>query len=134
MLTRLTFVLATLVAFPLSAGSVRLTSESGGVTIEGDLVSRTGELFRLQTDLGLVTIDAGMMICSGVGCPDPSELAIEASVVGSEDIVHRLFPALLEAYAASRDLSLGRTFIDDQNVSWQLTKEGSDRLLGTFDV
>ncbi|MEL7149136.1 MAG: phosphate ABC transporter substrate-binding/OmpA family protein [Pseudomonadota bacterium] len=134
MMTRLTCVLAILVAFPLFAGPVRLTSESGGVTIEGDLVSRTGELFRLQTNLGLVTIDAGMMTCSGAGCPDPSELAIKASVVGSEDIVHRLFPALLEAYAASRGLSLGRTFVDDQNVSWQLTIEGSDRLLGSFDV
>lgn len=134
MFFRLTLALTFLIATPLWSGPVRLTNDTGDLTVEGELLSRDGELFRIETAFGPVTIDAGMMTCSGTGCPDPAELIVTASVGGSNALIHRLFPALLEAFADRRKLQLSRVYIDDQTETWQLKTEDADRLVAVFDV
>lgn len=126
--------LALLTASPLVAGPVRLTSDTGEFSIEGELLSRDGEFFRIRTAAGPVTVDAGMMTCSGAGCPDPADLIVRASVGGSESLLHRLFPALLEGFAETLGLRLVRVYVDDRNVSWQLKTTDTDRLVAVFDV
>jgi len=134
MLLRLIPALALLIASPLLAGPVRLTSDTGDLSIEGELLSRDGELFRILTEFGPVTVDAGTMGCSGSGCPAPAELIAKATVGGPDDLIHRLFPAFLEAFADRRGLVLNRIFVDDQNVAWQLKATDTDRLIAVFNV
>ncbi len=134
MLNRLIAVFALFCASPTLAGPVQLVNEAGQPVLEGTLLSREGELFRLETEHGPVTIDAGYLRCSGVGCPDPADLTARVAVGGTPDLVHRLLPALLEGFADHRGLVLGRTFIDDDRVSWELRETESDRLLAVFDA
>ncbi|MGR3514656.1 MAG: OmpA family protein [Paracoccaceae bacterium] len=134
MFVRLTFALGICLASPLFADPVRMTSDDGHVVVEGELLARDGELFRIMTEFGPVTIDGGTMSCSGAGCPDPADLVATARVAGPAELSHRLFPALLEGFADRRNLSLTRVFKDDQNVSWQLQTAETDRLVAVFDV
>ncbi len=126
--------LALAVAMPALAGPVQLTSPDGGITVEGELLSRDGELFRIETAFGPVTVDAGMMRCSGAGCPDPAALVARFSVDGAPDLVFRLLPALLEVFADTSGLDALRKYTDDKAVSWDLREIGSDRLVAVVDV
>ncbi|MEM7717767.1 MAG: phosphate ABC transporter substrate-binding/OmpA family protein [Pseudomonadota bacterium] len=121
-------------ALPAMAGPVVLSSPDDAVAIEGELLSRNGEFFRIETEFGPVTIDAGGMKCSGIGCPDPVELITRTTVGGPHDMVERLFPALLEAFSDEHGIYPVRLFADDQNVSWELRELGTERLIAVFDV
>jgi phosphate transport system substrate-binding protein len=134
MFKRLIFAAAMAHGLPLAAEPVRLTSADGGLVIEGTLLSRDGEFFRVETEFGAVTIDAGYMRCSGAGCPDPADLVAKATVGGPPDMVHRLFPALLEVFADERGLMAHRIFVDDTAVDWELRERETDRLIAVFDA
>ena len=66
MLNRLIAVFALVCASPTLAGPVQLLNEAGEPVLEGTLLSREGELFRVETEHGPVTINAGYLRCSGV--------------------------------------------------------------------
>ncbi len=134
MFKRLILAFAMAHALPLAAEPVRLTSADGSLEIEGTLLSRDGEFMRIETSFGPVTVDAGYMRCSGVGCPDPAEMVARASVGGPPDMVHRLFPALLEVFADEKGLEPYRVFVDDSSVSWELREAETDRLVAMFDI
>lgn len=134
MLKRLIFAFAMLHALPVLAGPVRLSNGDGTVVVEGTLVSRNGEFFRLETELGAVTVDAGYMRCTGDGCPDPADMVARATVGGPSDMMHRLFPALIEVFADTRGFQAVRVFVDDTTVSWELREKASNRLVAVFDI
>ena len=125
---------ALLFALPVSAEPVQLTTRDGTPVIEGELLSHDGELFRIETVHGPVTIDGGGLLCSGAGCPDPSDLIAQARVGGTADTIHRLLPALLEVFADQGGMEALRTFIDDETVSWELRDLASDRLVAVFEA
>ena len=134
MLSRLSLILALLFALPALAETVRLTTPDGDIFIEGKLLSFSGELFRVETEFGAVTIDAGGLRCSGEGCPDPADLIARTAVGGPPDMVHRLFPAILEAFAERMELGAFRTFNDDTEESWELREAGTGRPVAVFAV
>lgn len=121
-------------ALPVFADPVQLLSRDGNVIAEGELLSHDGELYRLSTDFGPVTIDSGLLSCSGAGCPDPVEMIARARVGGSGEMIHRLFPALLEVFADESELAALRTFINDDTVLWELRETTTDRLVAVFDA
>lgn len=129
----LSFTMALALATPVLSGEVMLTSHEGTMTISGDFLSRDGELFRINTKAGSVTIDAGMFNCSGEGCPDPAEMVARGRIGGSPEFVHRLLPALLEVFADTLGLDQVRNFSDDTTVFWDLRKIGSDRLVASIE-
>ncbi len=122
------------VALPVSAEPVQLTARDGTIAIEGELLSHDGELFRIETEHGPVTLDGGGLICSGAGCPDPAELIARARIGGTSDMIHRLLLALLEVDADREGLEALRTFIDDDLVSWELRDPATDRLVADFEA
>ncbi|MEM6386020.1 MAG: OmpA family protein [Pseudomonadota bacterium] len=125
---------AILIALPLSAEPVRLSDAEGTLQIEGTLISRDGELYRIDTAFGPVTVDAGALTCSGAGCPDPTDLIVRATVGGNEELVHRLFPALLEVFADARSWNSVRLFHADEHVIWELRERETSRLVAIFEV
>ena len=125
---------ALLFALPVSAEPVQLTARDGTLAIEGELLSHDGELFRIETVHGPVTIDGGGLLCSGAGCPDPADLIAPARVGGTADTIHRLLPALLEVFADRGGMEALRTFIDDDTVSWELRDLSGDRLVAVFEA
>lgn len=130
--------LAIVLAFaaPLSAlaGPVKLTAIDGGFVVEGDLLSYSNELFRLQTETGPVTVDGGMVICSGAGCPDPVDLVAQAKVAGTAPMVHQLLPTLVEAFGEVQGLQAIRKFSSDQSVAWELRRHETNRLMAILEA
>lgn len=115
------------------AGPVQLTTLDGSMTLEGELVSYDGEFFRVATQFGEITMDGGNVRCSGDGCPDPDKLVARARIGGPPDMIHRLMPALLEAFADQQGLSYLRHFEDDSTVRWDLSEPESGRLVAVFE-
>lgn len=123
-----------LLAAPVFAGPVQLISPGGEVFVEGTLLSRDGELFRVETAFGPVTVDAGALRCSGAGCPDPADMVARTRVTGDPDLVFRLLPALLEVFSDTNALVAIRSFKDDTAVLWSLRDAETDRLLAEINV
>lgn len=121
-------------AMPAFAGPVVLSAPDGSLTIEGTLLSKEGELFRIETPDGPVTIDGGGLLCTGSGCPDPVEMIAHARVGGPPDMIHKLLPALIEVFADQNGLTALRNFIDDETISWELRLSDTDRLVAVFDA
>ncbi len=96
-------VVGTLISFPfhLDAQGVVLKSKSGNVEIDGNLVEFDGEFYKIETDLGVLTVDGSSVICTGTGCPPIGEFVSRFSVVGSDALGRILLPALIEAFGVS---------------------------------
>ena len=114
MIHRLAITLIVL-AFPLAvlAGPVVLETHDGSITLEGELLSFNGELFRIETTYGTLTMDGGNVTCAGVGCPDPEALVAKARIAGPADIIHRLISPLLQSYAEREGYGYRRVFLGD---------------------
>lgn len=121
MFHRIAITLITLLLpLPLLAGPVVLETHDGTITLEGELVSFNGELFRVETAYGTLTMDGGNVTCRGSGCPDPDDLVAKARIAGPADIVHRLITPLLQAFAEQEGYEFRRVFRSDTDTSWEL--------------
>lgn len=107
----------------LLAGSITLTSLDGSLAVEGELLYFDGEVFRLQTPEGTISIESGGMRCVGIDCPSQEELAAYAIIEGPAEIVHRLMPAVLTGFAQSRGWDFRNKFISDSELEWTLTDQ-----------
>ncbi len=101
-------VFAALIVFPVAAlaQDITLTSRDGTLALSGSLQGFDGELYRIMTRYGLLTVDAQGVICDGPGCPDLTNYVAELRVTGSPDKGARLLPGLLAAFAQARGLVL----------------------------
>lgn len=103
------------------AGPIVLETHDGSITLEGELVSFDGELFRVETAYGTLTMDGGNVTCVGDGCPEPKALVAKARIAGPASIVHRLISPLLQAYAEQEGYTFRRVFRGDDAVTWELS-------------
>ena len=81
------------------AQDVTLTSRNGALAIPGLLQGYDGEVFRLQSRYGLLTIDAAGVICDGPACPDLNAPKAKIRIVGEAEIGQALLPALITSFA-----------------------------------
>ncbi|QXT40081.1 substrate-binding domain-containing protein [Gymnodinialimonas ceratoperidinii] len=92
---------------PAFAQDVELRSLDGSVELEGNLISYDGAFYRLDTVYGPLTVSAEGVSCAGPGCPNLATFVAEARVAGAATVAEGLLPALLEAFASSRGMSMG---------------------------
>lgn len=79
---------------------VELRLPGGGLVISGDLVSTDGKSAVVTSpSFGTMTVEAAHFICTGLGC---AKLRDQFGIHGSNTIGEALTPALIEAYAATR--------------------------------
>ncbi len=55
-----------------SAQDISLTARDGAVEINGTFLGFDGEFYRVDTEFGVLTVDASGVNCEGPGCPDLS--------------------------------------------------------------
>jgi phosphate transport system substrate-binding protein len=91
-----------LFALPGAAQDVTLTSRDGTLSISGMFQGYDGEVFRVMTDYGLLTVDGEGVVCDGPACPDLTSFVADVRVVGEADAGRRMLPPLLSAFAAAR--------------------------------
>lgn len=126
--------LVCLILLPIAAWAddVVLETHDGSITLEGELVSFNGELFRVKTAYGTLTMDGGAVTCSGAGCPDPDALIAKARIAGPSDIIHRLISPILQAYAEREGYGFRRVFRSDTATTWELSLP-SGQLVAVID-
>ena len=122
-----------MIASPLAAQDVTLTSPDGSVEINGTLLGFDGDFYRLDTVYGELTVDGSGVNCEGPACPDLQNYVAELSVSGSATIGEVLMPALIESFALQRGYSAERKPIDQTHFQYSLRRKADNTLLGRFD-
>lgn len=119
-----------LVCFAAGPGlpqDVTLTSRDGSLRLDGTLAGFDGEFYRIDTVYGPLTVDGLGVTCAGPGCPDLEAYVAEATFAGSEILADVLIPALIESFAATRDLPVRREYGPVRDLRLVLTdSDGRD--------
>ena len=124
--------LSTVTAWIASAQDVTLKSRDGSVEVSGNLISFDGELYRLDTSYGALTLDASGVVCDGPGCPDLGAFVSDVGFSGSRTIGEVLLPALVQAFAFRKGYKLAQEIIDDTHFTINLSDKETDQLLARF--
>ncbi len=124
------------IALPVWADEARVTlsSPNSGLVIEGEFIEQKGEFFRVLTEDGPVTLDAGALVCEGPGCPPAEDRLVRSTIAGPADLLVELVAPLLEGFASSRSLAFAETFLSDENLVWTLSDPSNDQVLAQFNV
>ncbi len=117
-----------------SAQDVELRSFDGGIELSGTLIGFDGEYYRVESIFGPLTVAAQGVTCRGPGCPDLENFVAEVSFQGAPEIANRLFPALIERFAASRNMSVRRQILAENRSVFALIREESDSVAARFFV
>lgn len=86
--------------------SIRPASGAERMTLAGRILGFDGEYLTIDTIYGPFTLAAEGLDCIGMGCPDFANHVGGFALAGSAALGHQLLPALLEAWAESRRLTL----------------------------
>ncbi len=116
----------------LLAQDVTLKSRDGSISINGTLLGFDGELYRLQTRFGEMTVDGTGVTCRGIGCPSLTDYVAKVTFSGSA-AVGGLMPALVEGFARRSGYAVERVDGEADAFVYLLRDGGSDKLLGRFD-
>ena len=87
---------------PATADDVTLSARNGGITLSGSLVAYDGEVYKINTAYGLLTVNGQGVICSGPGCPDLIAPRALIRIVGDTGAAETLITPLLAAFAAGQ--------------------------------
>lgn len=85
---------------------VTLKSFDGFTQLRGKLLEFDGKSYRIETALGMMSIDALQVRCDGDGCPQNALFGAKFGIHGSNTIGAELMPALIEGYADKLDAEL----------------------------
>lgn len=85
---------------PAAADDVTLTARNGGISLSGSLAAYDGEVYKINTTYGLLTVNGQSVICSGPGCPDLIAPRAVIRIVGDTGVGETLVQPLLAAFAA----------------------------------
>lgn len=128
---RCAVVLAALLgASGAAAQDVTLTSRDGSLALSGTLQAYDGEIYRLDSAYGLLTIDASGVLCDGPACPDLTAPKSVVRIVGEGEAGRVLLPLLFQAYAESRGLVYAAPAAPDAPAL--LTDPATDKVLAEF--
>ena len=90
------------VAFAQQSAPIKLESNDGSMSINGNLLSFDGENYEVQTELlGTLRIPVENVVCTGEVCPEIIEFGPEFGIYGSRTVGTTLIPNLLSGYANS---------------------------------
>lgn len=113
---------------PAMAQDVTLTSRDGKVSVSGTLLSFDGELYRVQSIYGALTLDGTGVTCAGIGCPNLESYVAEFSITGARSMGAVLLPTLVEMFAEQSGMRIKRIVQDDSQYTYilRLAETGKD--------
>jgi phosphate transport system substrate-binding protein len=88
------------------ADQVTLKSTSSPIELSGELKSFDNEVYVIETDLGVLEVDARTVTCAGSACPSIINLASEFTILGNQTVINNLLVPLLESYSYSLDADI----------------------------
>jgi len=103
-LTRLAIgLVASAAATCVAAQDIKLTSKSGGIAVNGKLISYDGKTYQIETELGRMTLADNDLICEGASCPPPKPKFASFSLIATDRVDRGALIALLRGYAKDYD-------------------------------
>ncbi|KAF0676370.1 phosphate ABC transporter substrate-binding/OmpA family protein [Profundibacterium mesophilum] len=120
-------------SFGALAETVTLSSQTGGFAMRGTLMGYDGEFYRLDTEHGVLSLDAARVECSGAGCPDLDGFVPVVTFSGARALGETLLPALIETFASRNGYSVTRDVVDDLTFSYELAERSGGSAVGRFD-
>jgi len=94
----------TLLGSGVLAQTVTLNSLDGTMSITGELLEYSRESYLVASQIGNLTVAAGMVECVGEACPRLLPRYSEFTISGSRDLALKLMPTLLDGFSASLGL------------------------------
>ncbi len=119
---------AALLASQAPAQDATLTARDGGLALSGDLLGFDGEVYRLRTRYGDLTIDASAVICDGPACPDLAAPRADIRITGAAEPARALLPPLFAGFAAARGLHF-ESSVQSQGFQIVLSDPASQQVL-----
>lgn len=110
------------------AQDVVLTSRDGSVEINGTFRSYDGENYRVETQFGVLTVEASGVKCDGPGCPDIDSFYARIRIAGDQRMLDDLARPMADAFARR----------NGYQISWTQTETGArgvlsaDQTVGEF--
>lgn len=112
---------------------VVLTSRDGSSTLQGTIIAVEDGAYTIETSIGTVVVDADLVDCTGLQCPDYEPLDQLVRVAGPQSLITDLMPSLLDAYALKAEAdSVAVNEVDVTGRSVVL-RRGQDKL-ATFEL
>lgn len=85
---------------------VQLSSRDGALSVTGSLISYDGEVYRLDSEFGMLALNAAAVVCAGVGCPDLTAPRAIIRFAGDAAAGQQVLPPLIAAFANAKGLDL----------------------------
>jgi phosphate transport system substrate-binding protein len=89
------------------AQDVTLSARDGSLVLNGTMQAYDGAFYRVETEYGLLTLDAQGVVCAGPGCPDLTAFVARAEISAGPQAA-ALAPALIAGYARAEGLTLSQ--------------------------
>lgn len=115
------------------AETVTLSSPTGSFEMRGTLLGFDGEFYRLDTEHGVLSLDATRVECAGADCPDLETFVPKVTFSGARALGETLLPALIETFASRNGFSVTREVVDDLTFSYELASRETGAVAGRFD-
>ena len=109
-----------------------MTARDGALSVEGQLLSFDGEIFRVETPFGALTLDQSDVGCTGPGCPELTAYIAELDISGDADLQAGLTPALITTFAAAQGYRVVQRIELGVGTKFELFEPDTGQQVGTF--
>ena len=111
---------------PSQADDVTLRARDGSIELDGTLLGFDGEFYRIDTEFGVLTVDASGVSCTGPGCPNLGSYVAEFTISGAQEMGRVLMPALIEGFALRHSYALQREEVAGTGLLYTLFEGAGD--------
>ncbi len=109
-----------------NAQEVTLRSLDGNYAVTGTLADFDGETYKLQADIGTLSLNVTQVLCEGADCPDLMAGLDEFAIAGSNTIGRLMLPAMIEAFAFNMGGDLEIEVLSPEQVKYTVLDENGD--------
>jgi len=109
--------------------TVTLTSESGQLVLQGEILDFDGRNLSINSEYGAVVLDSTKLVCTGDACPNTMQKSETYRIIAPKSVADVLLPALIENFALRRARDITQTNDGAVRVMTLRTKADPDRAL-----
>jgi phosphate transport system substrate-binding protein len=89
-----------------AAQEVRLVNEAAGINITGTFISANEDSYVIESIFGLLNVARENTNCVGAACPTAEGFEFDLLFAGTDGIVSKLLPGLIDGYAQTLDANV----------------------------
>jgi phosphate transport system substrate-binding protein len=115
------------------AEQVTLQGTDSANSVTGELLDFDGDLYRIETKYGVLTVNADHVTCISEACPSLDAIDQSFRISGLEGIHDILLPALIQAFGQRKDYSVRRSGDGKDIIQFEMTDQ-TGRRVGVIEL